>query len=72
MEDTAYLHNTREFSTEDYDRILLKDTLFGGLSAQQTETSTTTTARKALRKLQSQETRLFLHAVYLSDYLRHK
>ena len=73
MEDTAYLHNTREFSTEDYDRILLKETLFtNGQAAQLTETNATTTTKKTLRKLYSREARLFLHAVSLSDYLRHK
>ena len=59
---------TFEFTKEDYDRIILTDSLFNDNNTDPTGGVSTTT----LKKLQEKETRLFLHAVTLSDYLRVK
>ena len=65
---TANVSNkTFEFSEEDYSRIMLKDTLF-----EAGEASPHSSDMSSLLKLQEKETRKFLHAVQLSDYLRAK
>ena len=57
---------TFEFTKEDYARIILTDSLFNDSNTDPTGGVSTAT----LKKLQEKETRLFLHAVTLSDYLR--
>lgn len=60
---------TFEFTQEDYDRIIFKDSLFN--NAEVPATSSIDLARN-LERLQLKETRLYLHAVTLSDYIRVK
>ena len=59
--------NTFEFTEADYAQIMLSDSLFTG----STQMEDGTTANE-LAKLQEKETRSYLHAVTLSDYLRRK
>nr|XP_055053667.1 uncharacterized protein LOC129438772 isoform X2 [Misgurnus anguillicaudatus] len=59
--------STFEFTEDDYSRILLKDSLFN-----ETTTGKHDVLSKELLKLQERETRLYLHAVTLSDYVRVK
>lgn len=59
---------TFEFTQQDYTRIILQDSLFNNATAQSNSGLTT----KSLQKLEERETRLFLHAVTLSDYMRAK
>lgn len=61
--------NTFEFNQDDYDKIILKESLFGDGSI---PTVATEVEKKTLKDLLDRETRLFLHAVTLSDYLRQK
>ncbi|KAL2102052.1 hypothetical protein ACEWY4_003813 [Coilia grayii] len=61
---------TFEFTPEDYDRILLKDSLFD--DADITVNSNCEHLKKDLKRFQDKKTRLYLHAVTLSDYLRQK
>lgn len=57
-----------EFTEEDYNRIILQDSLFNSnLTHDMASTSI-----KQLQKLEERETRLFLHAVTLCDYMRAK
>lgn len=61
------LSQTLEFSTEDYNRIMVKDSLFDdGIKDFQTRDG----LERNLRRLYDRETRLRLHAMTLSDYLR--
>lgn len=59
---------TFEFSDEDIARILMKDSLFNEDTAKDCARSST----KSLEKLLERETKLYLHGVTLSDYLRVK
>lgn len=59
--------STFEFTEDDYSRILLKDSLFN-----ETTTGKHDVLNKELLKLQERETRLYLHAMTLSDYVRVK
>lgn len=61
------LTKTFEFSEDDYTRIVMTESLFNDSNIQDNRASII-----ALKKLQEQETRLYLHAVTLSDYLRMK
>lgn len=65
----AGLLKTFEFTTEDHARILLTDSLFDGdnITAMSSNIDDLT---KSLKKLVTRETRQYLHAVCLSDYLR--
>lgn len=58
---------TFEFSREDYSRIIFKDSLFSVATREPAGVSSRT-----LERLQERETRLYLHAVTLSDYMRAK
>ena len=58
---------TLKFTQEHYSRIILKDSLFSSITEVNVGIS-----RNTLEKLQDRETRLFLHAVTLSDYIRVK
>lgn len=62
--------NTFEFSKEDYEKIILKESLFENGTT--TLNMTQEDSKKVLKNLYSCETRTFLHAVTLSDYLRQK
>lgn len=62
------LTKTLEFTEEDYTRIILTESLFNDSSNLRTDGVSLLT----LKKLQEKETRLYLHAVTLSDYLRLK
>lgn len=59
--------NTFEFNQEAYDRIIFKESLFGDDSSSHVDTGD---GKKKLTSLLNRETRLYLHAVTLSDYLR--
>lgn len=64
------LTNSFEFTTDDYERIILKDSLFD-----ETETGLATNTDlfvRSLKKLTIRETKQYLHAVTLSDYFRKK
>ena len=62
----SYLHITRELLKDDYNRIILTETLFNNQPSQGT---TNAENRKTLKGLYRKETRLHLHVVRLSDYL---
>lgn len=64
----AELSKTFEFTEADYSRIALKDSLF----TDSTPVMEPTTLTRTLGKLMEKESRLYLHAVSLSDYLRIK
>lgn len=59
---------TFEFTEQDYTRIILQDSLFNS----DTTRDNASTSFKQLQRLEERETRLFLHAVTLSDYMRAK
>lgn len=60
--------STFEFSEDDYDKIIFKESLF-----EDTPTSAANEdVKRTLNHLFTRETKLFLHAVTLSDYLRNK
>lgn len=59
--------NTFEFNQEAYDRIIFKESLFGDDPSSHVDTED---GKKKLTSLLNRETRLYLHAVTLSDYLR--
>lgn len=61
--------NTFEFNQEAYDRIIFKESLFGDDPSFNVDTED---GKKKLTNLLNRETRLYLHAVTLSDYLRKK
>lgn len=64
------LTNSFEFTTEDYERIMLTDSLFDDTD---TDFATDTEAVvRSLKNLTIRETKQYLHAVTLSDYLRKK
>lgn len=67
-EPQADQSKTFEFSDEDIARILMEDSLFNDNSAKDYARPST----KCLEKLLERETKLYLHGVTLSDYLRVK
>lgn len=65
----AGLQRTFEYTSEDYSRIILEDSLFDGVASQTADLESLT---RSLKNLTIRECKQYLHAVTLSDYLRSK